>query len=196
MSKNALIIFLRAPEIGKVKSRLAGTVGDKKALEIYQRLISITLEQASHVDCEKHLYFYPHIDHSLVHDGWHATTQQGTDLGQKMNYAFESVLKHHEKAVIIGTDCPYINASIVEEAFTKLDEYDLVIGPAEDGGYYLLGLKQVRPEIFDGIAWSTSEVMRQTIAAAQALHWSAHSLETLSDIDFEADWKAYLSTIP
>ena len=193
-SRNGLIIFLRVGQLGKVKTRLAKTLGNIEALRIYQELVKITLDQARQVACTTYLYFSPKIDPSFKNhpDDLILCEQHGADLGQKMKLAFDEVLKHHEKAVIIGTDCPHISAEIITEAFNKLDKFDVTIGPAVDGGYYLLGLKKNQNQLFSEIEWSTSTVLSKTLENINLLQWSTGLLPTLSDIDHQDDWLRYL----
>ncbi|MCB0620135.1 MAG: glycosyltransferase, partial [Saprospiraceae bacterium] len=97
----------------------------------------------------------------------------------------------HERAVIIGSDCPQLQASIVEEAFARLEEFPVVLGPAQDGGYYLLGLHRPEPSLFHDISWSTESVLEQTLQRVAALGQEAFLLPRLSDIDRAADWERY-----
>ena len=101
-----------------------------------------------------------------------------------------------QKVVIIGSDCPGITTSLLEEAFTKLETSYVVIGPATDGGYYLLGMRQFVPHLFRDIAWSTSEVAKQTLAIAAANGFTVAELVALSDVDHVEDWLAYGWEIP
>lgn len=191
---DGLIIFLRTPEAGKVKSRIAETLGISQTLKIYRELISITLTRVIDLDCGIYLYFYPRIDQTYLYDTrFIARVQQGADLGDKMQSAMAEVLKAHPKAVLIGTDCPYLTPGILKDAFTRLDQHDLVIGPAIDGGYYLIGLRQSYPRLFTGIEWSTDRVLSQTLQAARDLNLSYSLLPELADIDYEEDWLKYVS---
>ncbi|MBK8502953.1 MAG: TIGR04282 family arsenosugar biosynthesis glycosyltransferase [Saprospiraceae bacterium] len=194
-AENGLIIFLRVAEAGKVKTRLAKTAGKSVALQIYQKLVKITLDQARHLNCTTYLYFYPTIDQSFNDENkdFIFRKQYGEDLGQKMKIAFDQVLENHEKAVIIGTDCPYINTEIITDAFEKLDKYDVTLGPATDGGYYLLGLTKNHSQLFSGVEWSTPMVLPKTIENINLLQWSVVLLPTLSDVDYEDDWIKYLN---
>lgn len=192
---NALIIFLRTPVLGKVKTRLAATLGERAALDIYKRLIEITLTQAKSSKFTSYLYFYPKIDSSLVPEGFLARKQDGGDLGEKMKRAFSETLDKHDRVIIIGTDCPYIRTDLIDEAFTSLRHSDVVVGPANDGGYYLLGLGKLIPELFDNMPWSTENVLEETRRRIRNLDLSLTSLETLEDIDFKDDWHRYLNTL-
>lgn len=191
---DGLIVFLRTPEADKVKSRIAETLGAPQTLKIYRELISITLSRVIDLDCRIYLYFYPRIDQTYLYDTrFIARIQQGADLGDKMQSALEQVLKTHLKAVLIGTDCPYLTPGILKDSFNRLDQHDLVIGPATDGGYYLIGLRQSYPRLFTGIEWSTDRVLSQTLQAASDLNLSYSLLPELADIDYEEDWLEYVN---
>ncbi len=190
---NALLIFIKNPVKGKVKTRLAQTVGEDQALMIYLELLRHTRDIAQQVDANRLLYYSHFIDQEdeWSKDIFHKVLQQGNDLGAKMGNAFEQALSTHKKAVIIGSDCASLTPEIVNEAFRLLDHYDFVLGPAIDGGYYLLGMKSFYPEVFENIAWSTDEVAAATIDRIDALHKTYSLLPLLSDIDYEEDWKKY-----
>lgn len=161
----ALIIFIKNPELGKVKTRLAATVGDEKALLIYMELLKHTQQIACAVEANRLLFYSKFMD---TNDNWdnqafQKQLQQGSDLGERMQAAFEQALVQHEKAVIIGSDCAALTPAIIENAFQALDTHDFVVGPAEDGGYYLLGMKQVEPTLFQKMEWSTDQVLPETL---------------------------------
>lgn len=190
---NALIIFIKNPEKGKVKTRLAATVGDDQALRIYLELLRHTRHTASQTKASRFLYYSQHINEQddWPNTGFHKRLQSGENLGRKMANAFREVLQHHSKAVIIGSDCASLNTAIVEEAFQLLDQYDFVMGPAMDGGYYLLGMRQFQAEVFEDIAWSTDQVGSDTLLKIDQLGKSYSLLPLLSDIDYEEDWEKY-----
>lgn len=181
--------------LGEVKTRLASTIGDQAALEIYKRLVDITLAQASSSKFKTYLYFYPKIDPSLVTRGFLAKEQDGSDLGEKMKHAFSETLRIHDRAVIIGTDCPYIRVDLIDDAFGSLRHSDVVVGPASDGGYYLLGCCKLIPQLFDNMPWSTENVLEETKNRIKNLKLSLTILDTLDDIDFQEDWQRYLSSL-
>ena len=187
---NALIIFIKNPVKGKVKTRLAATIGDDMALEIYKKLLKHTLDIVEHVAVDKFLFFSDTIEESIgfVNTPVYKVIQSGNDLGDKMSNAFERLFKNkYKRIIIIGTDCPGITANILEEAFSKLNEKDVVIGPAVDGGYYLIGVKQKQSNLFDNIEWSTSAVLNSTIGRCKKNNLSYTLLEELSDVDEEKD---------
>jgi len=190
--KNALIIFIKNPQAGKVKTRLAASLGAEKALEIYLDLLQHTRRAALELTAKRYLFYSDFVDEK---DEWQAAdffkkAQVGIDLGERMKNAFSEVLPGHEKAVIIGSDLPGMTGEILAEAFSKLDHADFVIGQAEDGGYYLLGMKEFQPAVFQEISWSTPLVFEQTIHHIQRLG-SFSLLPVLADIDTAADWERF-----
>ncbi len=188
-SRNLLIIFTRNPELGKVKTRLAKSVGDQKALDIYKFLLQRTKEVTLQVDCDKTVFYSQEI---AQNDIWNLEfskeIQTGNDLGEKMQNAFSSAFeKGYEKVAIIGSDLYDLEPHHISEAFEKLDSHDVVMGPAQDGGYYLLGLKEVYPNIFQNKEWGTSTVRKDTLNDLQKV--SLHLLEELNDVDVIDDIK-------
>ena len=164
--ENLLLIFTRNPELGKVKTRLAKTVGAQTALSIYTFLLYKTKEIATKVASDKAVYYSVRIREN---DLWDATIFQkhqqiGADLGSRMLHAFKNgFIAGYKKILIIGSDLYDLTPEIIEKAFTDLADNDLVIGPAEDGGYYLLGMKSMHPKIFKNKDWGTETVREKTL---------------------------------
>lgn len=183
-----LIIFIKNPILGKVKSRLAKEVGEKQALAIYRDLLAKTrdeLNKLKHVNCL--LYYADFIDGK---DEWNAELfekrqQSSGNLGERMQMAFEEV--REGKTVIIGSDCYDLQAKHINQAFSRLDNFDVVIGPANDGGYYLLGMNKNYPQLFEKIDWSTERVLTQTIRQVKSLKLTYCLLEELVDLDTFSD---------
>ncbi len=193
LSTDALIIFVRNPELGKVKTRLAKSVGDEKALEIYKALLEHARETVLKVNVNRLLFYVDSVNHE---DDWSEKNftkivQEGEGLGDRMHHSFIVALQRYDKAVIVGSDIPQINAEIIKEAFEKLDDHAFVIGPAFDGGYYLLGMRSPTPELFENMEWSTPDVFDQTVERMKSLGRTWHELPTLSDIDYVEDWEKY-----
>lgn len=191
-SKNALIIFVRNPELGKCKTRLAKTIGDKKALEVYKQLLAHTAAVARHVHADRYVFYSEHIKRE---DLWETgifrkKLQEGDNLGQRMYNAFLELLEMgYEKVVIIGSDLLDLDAENVNHAFTQLQGNDVVIGPAEDGGYYLLGMKEMHSAVFMNKAWGTETVAQATLNDLKSNQ--VHILKTLNDIDTFEDLQHY-----
>ncbi len=193
MADNALIVFIKNPELGKVKTRLAKTVGDERALVIYKALMGHTRDIALAVSTDRLLFYSQEIH---PNDQWSTThfkkyLQATGDLGTKMKTAFQQAFQDHQKVVIIGSDCASLTPAIVKVAFQQLDKHAFVIGPALDGGYYLLGMNQYAPSVFDGIEWSTDSVLNDTKQRIKSLGLDYVLLPALSDIDYEEDWVKY-----
>jgi uncharacterized protein len=201
-------VFLRAPQLGRVKTRLARAVGDDEALAIYRRLVQRTVRVAQECGAQV-LFFYAvddahedHWDRARVKN-WlegegngktvEVVAQVTGDLGEKMRSAVELMIseKKAERVILIGTDAWHLTSAHVREAFSALQDHELVFGPARDGGYYLLGLTKLMPEVFSGIPWSTDQTLAVTLdRAQQAERRVAPLLERLIDVDEIADWQA------
>jgi hypothetical protein len=205
MSNKALIIFIKNPIKGKVKTRIAQTVGDDCALDIYLELSKITRENAFLLRGVNCYVFYSDFIES--DDEWSTAhfqkcLQTGHDLGERMLNAFDFVLKKHSCACIIGSDCPTLSADILRQSFDKLRDFDCVLGPSTDGGYYLLGmknegesienggfdLKKTLKHLFSNMVWSTDQVLTHTLQRIKQNNQTVALLPELTDIDEEADW--------
>lgn len=190
MSKNRLIIFTRNPELGKVKTRLAASIGDEKALKIYTFLLNKTKEATLDLTCNKVVYYSVKIRQN---DLWNANfyekrQQQGNDLGERMENAFKDAFAQgYEKVIIIGSDLYDLTPNHIHQAFKALTNNDAVIGPAKDGGYYLLGMKTLHATIFKNKKWGTSTVRKETLKDLK--NTKIHLLEELNDIDVYEDLK-------
>ncbi len=188
MTKNLLLIFTRNPEIGKVKTRLAKTIGNKKALEIYTFLLKRTKEIATDVTADKTVFYSVKIREN---DIWDATIfkkqqQLGEDLGERMQNAFENgFTSGYNKIIIIGSDLYDLTTETINLAFEKLNTNDVVIGPAEDGGYYLLGMKNLLQDVFRNKEWGTKSVRKNTLEDLKGK--KVHLLEMLNDVDVFED---------
>jgi hypothetical protein len=192
---NLLLIFYRNPELGKVKTRLAATMGGEKALSVYLKLAEHTRKITQGLMADK-LVFYSHV--VVYKDQWPDTVYQkaeqtGENLGECMLHAFQYGFNQGYKQVcIIGTDCLELNQEIIEKAFFSLSQHDAVLGPAKDGGYYLLGMKKPHADFFLNKAWSTQTVMHDTMLDMLRLKLSVHLLPLISDVDVEDDLKGQL----
>jgi len=196
MSKQRLIVFLKAPRPGTVKTRVAQTAGPERACEIYRRLVVSVLDAVQSFTSVQ-LRFAPDDAAEEIkpwlRDGWTAQPQGPGDLGERMHRAFDSAFADNaERVVLIGSDTPEVRSSDVRSAWQELQAHDLVVGPATDGGYWLIGLRAPQPELFRGISWSSEQVLGQTLARAQSLGLRVQLLRILADVDIEADWDAYV----
>ena len=189
----ALILFIRNPEKGKVKTRLAKGVGEEKALRIYKSLLEHTRRQALAVEARRLLFYADYINHD---DEWKEPDfekylQEGQGLGSRMNHSFEIALRQSRSALLVGSDIAQLTTQIMEDAFRQLETHDFVIGPAKDGGYYLLGMKEPSPPLFEGIEWSTPTVFAETVAIIEGMGKTYALAPELSDIDYAEDWEKY-----
>lgn len=189
-SKKALIIFARNPELGKVKTRLAKSVGDGSALKIYKFLLKHTVEITEKLNVDKYVFYSEnmHRDDIWNPDIFRKKLQTGADLGERMNNAFSEIFgMGYEKTIIIGSDMFDFNQLDLETAFDALETTPFVIGPATDGGYYLLGMKKLNSEIFQNKDWGTSTVLEATLKDLKDEKYIL--LDERNDIDYYADVK-------
>jgi rSAM/selenodomain-associated transferase 1 len=165
-TKNALIIFTRNPELGKVKTRLAATIGNQSALEIYKLLINHTVRITSTINADKYVFYSENIQQN---DEWNPAVftkklQNGKDLGERMKNAFNLLFKKgYQKIVIVGSDIYELDSQDIDDSFIALKKSPFVIGPAKDGGYYLLGMTQLNNKIFKNKNWGMKTVFNDTI---------------------------------
>jgi len=189
-SSEALIIFVKNAELGKVKTRLASQIGAERALEIYQLLLQRTQATAIGSGVDVRVYyseFIPDVDFwdLSVHT---KHLQEGSTLGERMIHALdESFEVGYNKLVVIGSDCPQLNSSHIERAFAQLEDVEVVLGPARDGGYYLIGMKEMHEFLFVDKSWSTELLFDQTINDLIEHRLSWYELPILSDIDTVED---------
>mgnify|MGYP001003430719 FL=1 len=191
-SKNALIIFARNPELGKCKTRLAKVIGNEAALEIYKYLLNHTAEISEKIKADKFVFYSDDIKKEDLwnNDVFRKKLQYGTDLGARMENAFTELFQlNYEKVIIIGSDLLDLNTKHVDDAFQLLETNELVIGPAKDGGYYLLGMKTLHLNVFKNKDWGTSTVFKETIKDIQNSNYAL--MEELNDIDTFEDIKPY-----
>lgn len=190
MSNPLIMVFVRNSELGRVKTRLAKSIGDQAALETYKILSKHTSKIINEIDSDQLIFYSDKIQDN---DVWTATNckkqiQTKGDLGQKMLAAFQYGFSlGYQKIIIIGSDLYSLRPKHIESAFEQLENYDVVIGPALDGGYYLLGLNFIIPKIFKQKQWSTSSVLKETLSDLK--EFNVNLLEPLNDIDTYADLK-------
>lgn len=200
MNKSSLIVFVKNPQLGKVKTRLAAQTDKEIALKVYQTLLKYTRQVALGVNTHKEVWYSNKIE---AEDIWKKNVftkrvQKGANIGERMLRAFEYSFNEgkSEKVVLIGSDCAELTPEIVNDAFSKLDDVDVVIGPAVDGGYYLLGMRVLIPEVFREIDWSTQKVLKQTLERMESERASHVLLKTLRDVDELEDWVAVKHKFP
>ena len=183
MSKNLVIVFVKNIILGKVKTRLAKTIGDVGAFNIYSELVAVTEKASSETNADKHIYFSDVIIPSIWKNE-KKFVQKGNDLGMKMQHAFQNGFDEgYENIVLIGSDLPTISKEIIETGISSLKKNDVVFGPAEDGGYYLIGMSKMNTSIFKNKPWSKNNLLEVTLQELKAQSQSFGLIETLNDID-------------
>ncbi len=188
--KNLLMIFTRNPELGKCKTRLAATIGDQAALEIYKFLLEHTASITQDLNVTKEVHYSIKIRKNDLWDGsiYSKKQQIGEDLGLRMEYAFKQGFSEgYQKIIIIGSDMYDLSKKDLEEAFDALNNYDYVIGPAEDGGYYLFGMKSLNSQVFKNKTWGTETVLQDTLKDLEKQN--VKLLEERNDVDYYEDIK-------
>ena len=184
MNKNLIIVFVRTPELGKVKTRLAKSIGDVSALTIYKLLLKHTATVLHDLSFDKVVYYSEKIENN---DFWKASLfekklQKGADLGERMQQAFETAFdRGYKKVLIIGSDLFELTSTLIISALEALETYDISIGPSLDGGYYLLGMKELHPAVFKNKKWGTDSVLENTLQDLK--QQNVKLLEALNDID-------------
>jgi rSAM/selenodomain-associated transferase 1 len=190
-----IAVFARAPVAGQAKTRLIPLLGAEGAAALQARLLQAALAKASALPgatCT--LWAAGDADHPAItavaaQRRIPVAAQVGDDLGQRMQHAMAVALSQHAGCLIIGTDCPALTTAHLAEAATALQTHDVVLGPAEDGGYVLIGLTRPRPDLFEGIAWGSSTVLAATRQRIGAAGLRLHELPALPDLDTPEDYR-------
>lgn len=183
MNKNLLIVFVKNIKLGKVKTRLAKTIGNQGAFEVYKELVQITENVSNELTVDKRIYF----SDVVIETKWkndYKTVQQGETLGDRMKNAFHDGFKAgYKNIILIGSDLPSLSSSIINKGFDALENNEVVFGPAEDGGYYLVGFSNMKDFVFENKPWSQPNLLDITKKELQENNTSFGLLETLNDID-------------
>ncbi len=217
MAEDRLIIFVKSPRPGFVKSRLAASIGPEAAAEAYRTLVNellinltipppscgrqfnkaLTPHSALRTPHSIQLHYTP--DDALaeiqpwLQPDWTASPQGSGTLGERMQRAFlDAFAGSARRVALIGSDCPTVSMRDVEEAWTALASHDLVLGPATDGGYWLIGLRRTHSELFEEMPWSTETVFDETLRRAAKLGLRVELLSPRTDVDTEQDWHEFL----
>lgn len=191
--ENTLLVFVKNPLAGKVKTRLGKSIGYPQAAKVYQQLLAHTKQQILGLKADVQIWYGDFVNEADLwsNAGFSKHLQVQKDLGQRMKSAMEQAFQQGaQKVVIIGSDCPEISTAILNQAFETLQTKDAVIGPANDGGYYLLGFSKFH-NLFENIAWSTATVLPQTLAKLEAAQLSYGLLPQLVDLDNLEDLKKF-----
>ena len=196
--QSLIVIFAREPVAGQVKTRLIPALGEQGATRLYCRLLDYAINNALNsrlapvnicITPESNAAYFKQQSYA---DSVELSVQQGDDLGKRMQHALESALQTYEKVILIGTDCPFLKKSDLQQAISALQMHDMVFSPAADGGYVLVGARQTQLPVFNNIDWGTEQVMQQTRTALKTACLSWQELDMQHDIDVAADLK-YLS---
>jgi uncharacterized protein len=183
-NSRAILIFSKSPEPGRVKTRLQPFLDEEKSLQLHIALLKDSIQKTLQADADPILYLTHSSDLPFV-PGIQVRVQKGDDLGERLLNALQETLRLYAKVIVIGTDSPAFPLSAFNEAFQRLDHHDVVIGPSEDGGYYLIAFASLIPEIFRGVPWGTPEVLNATLRLLGKRKVSL--LERCFDIDLPAD---------
>ena len=191
MTKELVIVFVKNIKLGKVKTRLAKTVGNEAAFTVYSALVDITERATSQLNTDKRIYF----SDAIVDSKWpleYKNVQQGKDLGERMKNAIaQGFADGYQNIILIGSDLPTISNNIITHGFDSLKDNEVVFGPAQDGGYYLIGLTKMQHCIFENKPWSTNKLLDLTLEELKSKNIKFGLIETLNDIDTFEDLQAY-----
>lgn len=187
MNKELVIVFVKNIKLGRVKTRLAKTIGNQGAFEVYSELVKVTETATKDVFADKRIYF----SEAIVKTKWindFKAVQDGIDLGERMKNAFKEGFENgFKRIVLIGSDLPDITANHINKGLERLKQHDVVFGPAEDGGYYLIGLSKMYDFVFDNKPWSETHLLEETLEELKKKRVKFATLETLNDIDTYED---------
>ncbi|MFO7593416.1 MAG: TIGR04282 family arsenosugar biosynthesis glycosyltransferase [Pseudomonadota bacterium] len=186
----ALLIFAKAPIPGQAKTRLIPALGKVGAAELQQRLLANTVQMTKELgECAVELWCTPDTEHpAFSTTGLPLQPQQGADLGERLSRAMQAALEHYPVAIVIGTDCPELKAEDIRHGLRLLQAgNEAVIGPAADGGYYLLGLSRFEPSLFEGVSWGDNTVLEETLERLQRAGMHCEKLTVKHDLDRPED---------
>ncbi len=196
MAHNAVLVFCKPPVAGRVKTRLIGALSAREAADVHAACVRDTVAMVNTVrDAEKWLYVAADrasarrlAKRLRIHRNWKTVTQRGANLGERMCNAIEEQLRAGAvKVVIVGTDSPWMGRGHIDRALRLLDKAEVVLGPSEDGGYYLIAARQIVPKMFSGIHWGTAEVLPKTLRALRATRTKFKLLQRDFDLDRPED---------
>lgn len=195
-----ILVFAKAPILGQVKTRMQPMLTEQQSLDLHRRMLRHCLRQACH-SAVAPVELWVTAEHEYWQDlsqqfEFRQCLQRGSDLGQRMAYALQQGLPGQQSRVVIGSDCPFIDASYLEKAFAGLVDVPVVLGPALDGGYVLLGLRQFDMALFEGIPWGSERVLARTQEQITAIGWSSVTLADLADIDRPEDLQQLQQQLP
>ncbi|SEK29931.1 TIGR04282 family arsenosugar biosynthesis glycosyltransferase [Ectothiorhodospira marina] len=198
-----VLVFTRAPVPGRTKTQLIPAVGAEDACRIHKAMVRHAMMVACAADCGSVIIHgapdssHPFLRKLAVDYGCALTSQEGVDRGDRIQEALGRALECFGGAIVIGTDCPEMTVQDIRQAADSLRSgCDAVLGPAHDGGYVLIGMRRMEPQVFQGIQWGTDQVLAQTRSRFESLGWSWHELESRRDLDTPEDWEILRETYP
>ena len=187
MSKALVIVFVKNIKLGKVKTRLAKTIGNQGASEVYNELVQVTEKATENLSVDKRIYFSDAVVETIWKNDY-KTVQHGVDLGERMKNAFKKGFEDgYEHIVLIGSDLPDITANHINQGLEALKQNQMTFGPAEDGGYYLIGLSKMHNFVFDNKPWSETNLLEETLSELKENGVTFTTLDILNDIDTYED---------
>ncbi|WP_339893847.1 TIGR04282 family arsenosugar biosynthesis glycosyltransferase [uncultured Algibacter sp.] len=187
MSKALVIVFVKNIKLGKVKTRLAKTIGNQGASEVYNELVQVTEKATENLSVDKRIYFSDAVVETIWKNDY-KTVQHGVDLGERMKNAFKKGFEDgYEHIVLIGSDLPDITANHINQGLEALKQNQMTFGPAEDGGYYLIGLSKMHHFVFDNKPWSETNLLEETLSELKENGVTFTTLDILNDIDTYED---------
>ncbi|WP_431133849.1 TIGR04282 family arsenosugar biosynthesis glycosyltransferase [Psychroserpens mesophilus] len=190
MNKELVIVFVKNIKLGKVKTRLAKTIGNQAAFEVYKELVNLTENATKKLNTPLRIYFSDAVADTKWNEAY-KTVQKGIDLGERMKNAFlDGFEDGFERIVLIGSDLPDIGAYHIQNGLKALQHSEVVFGPAEDGGYYLIGMSKMNFKVFENKPWSQSDLLSETLSELQQSNTTYTTLEVLNDIDTFEDLEA------
>jgi len=212
--KDVLIVqYAKWPQLGKVKTRLAKSLGKQKALDVHMQLLAAVFnnlrtnesgkfelwlnENGFNLDASilstEEIDIQESMKELIANANVAYQLQQGASLGDKMAHTLETSLISFEKVIIVGSDCPNVSPEIISQAVAELNDHDLVLGPAEDGGYVLIGASRFEPGIFTDVAWGQGQVLKKTLSNAKDLSYGVALLDESWDVDELEDYERWLN---
>lgn len=201
--KHALICFLKFPEPGHVKTRLAHELGEIPAADLYEAMAERVITEVYPLENDYDLFLFIDGTHSLdkfkewVGPNWAFREQSKGDLGDRLEQATQwALISGYERVAVIGSDCVGMDQEFIEKMFADLDSHDYVIGPSTDGGYYLIAMKAMSPWLFKGVEWSTNSVLETTIDKIEMRDLTLKKLDEKVDVDTLEDLLAFKETLP
>ena len=195
-----MVILTKAPVLGQVKTRLQPLLGEAETLKLYLALLEDTVQRHANADYAVQLAVAGHLQHPEIVRLAHTyaigvVAQVGENLGARMQHLAEQALCQYDQVVLVGCDCPALDVDTVAHAFDVLQNYPVVVAPAEDGGYVLLGLREISPLLFEDIVWGGAQVLSDTLARVKKLGWEVGMLDTFWDIDRPMDYQRYVAWV-